>query len=84
MRDENPILTLRDYSKPSHESYKNTIELPVGNNVAKEQCKEKDEMGTAEEVKELFEDEESEKETKEEVEEVVGDETEEEEDDDTK
>ncbi|GJR23349.1 hypothetical protein Tco_0971876 [Tanacetum coccineum] len=34
MRDENPIRTLRDYSKPSHEGYRNTIELPVGNNVA--------------------------------------------------
>ncbi|GJS98305.1 MAK10-like protein [Tanacetum coccineum] len=33
MGDENPIHTLRDYSKPSHEGYKNTIELPVGNNV---------------------------------------------------
>ncbi|GJS12323.1 hypothetical protein Tco_0369119 [Tanacetum coccineum] len=31
--DENPIRTLRDYSKPSHEGYRNTIELPVGNNV---------------------------------------------------
>ncbi|GJV99827.1 zinc finger, CCHC-type containing protein [Tanacetum coccineum] len=31
--DENPIRTLRDYSKPSHEGYKNTIELPVGNNL---------------------------------------------------
>ncbi|GJV09615.1 zinc finger, CCHC-type containing protein [Tanacetum coccineum] len=31
--DENPIRTLGDYSKPSHESYRNTIELPVGNNV---------------------------------------------------
>ncbi|GJR28360.1 zinc finger, CCHC-type containing protein [Tanacetum coccineum] len=31
--DENPICTLGDYSKPSHEGYKNTIELPVGNNV---------------------------------------------------
>ncbi|GJZ25269.1 hypothetical protein Tco_0562728 [Tanacetum coccineum] len=30
MGDENPIRTLRDYSKPSHEGYKNTIELPVG------------------------------------------------------
>ncbi|GJV58458.1 zinc finger, CCHC-type containing protein [Tanacetum coccineum] len=29
----NPIRTLGDYSKPSHEGYKNTIELPVGNNV---------------------------------------------------
>ncbi|GKA77407.1 zinc finger, CCHC-type containing protein [Tanacetum coccineum] len=28
MGDENPICTLRDYSKPSHESYINTIELP--------------------------------------------------------
>ncbi|GJW83112.1 zinc finger, CCHC-type containing protein [Tanacetum coccineum] len=33
MRDENHIRTLGDYSKPSHEGYKNTIELPVGNNV---------------------------------------------------
>nr|GEW47578.1 zinc finger, CCHC-type [Tanacetum cinerariifolium] len=33
MGDENPICTLRDYSKPSHEGYKNTIELPVGNNM---------------------------------------------------
>nr|GEX33441.1 MAK10-like protein [Tanacetum cinerariifolium] len=33
MGDENPIHTLRDYSKPSHEGYKNTIKLPVGNNV---------------------------------------------------
>ncbi|GJW05457.1 zinc finger, CCHC-type containing protein [Tanacetum coccineum] len=31
--DVNPIRTLRDYSKPSHEGYKNTIELSVGNNV---------------------------------------------------
>nr|GEZ57676.1 MAK10-like protein [Tanacetum cinerariifolium] len=31
--DENSICTLRDNSKPSHEGYKNTIELPVGNNV---------------------------------------------------
>nr|GEY47961.1 MAK10-like protein [Tanacetum cinerariifolium] len=33
MGDENPIRTLGDYSKPSHEGYKNTIKLPVGNNV---------------------------------------------------
>ncbi|GJW15341.1 MAK10-like protein [Tanacetum coccineum] len=33
MRDENPIRTLGNYSKPSHEGYMNTIELPVGNNV---------------------------------------------------
>ncbi|GKB72197.1 MAK10-like protein [Tanacetum coccineum] len=33
MRDENPIRTLGDYSKPSHDGYRNTIELPVGNNV---------------------------------------------------
>ncbi|GJU70772.1 MAK10-like protein [Tanacetum coccineum] len=31
--EENPIRTLGDYSKPSHEGYKNTIKLPVGNNV---------------------------------------------------
>ncbi|GKC34467.1 hypothetical protein Tco_1046851 [Tanacetum coccineum] len=35
MGDENPIRTLEDYSKPSHEGYKNTIELPIGNNVVK-------------------------------------------------
>ncbi|GJU87923.1 hypothetical protein Tco_1295469 [Tanacetum coccineum] len=34
MGDENPIRTLGDYSKPSHEGYRNTIELLVGNNVA--------------------------------------------------
>ncbi|GJZ38647.1 retrotransposon ORF1 [Tanacetum coccineum] len=33
MGDENPIHTLGDYSKPSHKGYRNTIELPVGNNV---------------------------------------------------
>ncbi|GJV30334.1 zinc finger, CCHC-type containing protein [Tanacetum coccineum] len=33
MGDENPIRTLGDYSKPSHEGYRNTIELAVGNNV---------------------------------------------------
>ncbi|GKA70334.1 hypothetical protein Tco_0776398, partial [Tanacetum coccineum] len=33
MGDENPIRTLGDYSKPSHEGYINTIELPVENNV---------------------------------------------------
>ncbi|GJU13116.1 MAK10-like protein [Tanacetum coccineum] len=36
MGDENLILTLGDYSKPSHEGYRNTIELPVGNNVARQ------------------------------------------------
>ncbi|GJZ11733.1 MAK10-like protein [Tanacetum coccineum] len=33
MGDENPIRNLGDYSKPSHEGYRNTIVLPVGNNV---------------------------------------------------
>nr|GEU42938.1 zinc finger, CCHC-type [Tanacetum cinerariifolium] len=33
MGDENPIRILRDNSKPSHKGYKNTIELPVGNNM---------------------------------------------------
>ncbi|GKE06169.1 hypothetical protein Tco_1398187, partial [Tanacetum coccineum] len=33
MGDKNPIRTLGDYSKPSHEGYKSTIELLVGNNV---------------------------------------------------
>ncbi|GKE37216.1 MAK10-like protein, partial [Tanacetum coccineum] len=31
--DGNPIRTLGDYSKPSHEGYRNTIELPAGKNV---------------------------------------------------
>ncbi|GKD46529.1 hypothetical protein Tco_1271174, partial [Tanacetum coccineum] len=31
--DQNPIRTHEDYSKPSHEGYRNTIELPKGNNV---------------------------------------------------
>nr|GEY75959.1 zinc finger, CCHC-type [Tanacetum cinerariifolium] len=34
MRDKNPIHTLGDYSKPSHEGYRNTIELLIGNNMA--------------------------------------------------
>ncbi|GKC24047.1 hypothetical protein Tco_1026197 [Tanacetum coccineum] len=33
MEDENPIRTLGEYSRPSHEGYRNTIELPKGNNV---------------------------------------------------
>ncbi|GKF92397.1 hypothetical protein Tco_0279116 [Tanacetum coccineum] len=33
MGDENPIRTLGDYSRPSHEGYRNTTKLPVGNNV---------------------------------------------------
>ncbi|GJU46409.1 MAK10-like protein [Tanacetum coccineum] len=33
MGDDNPIRTLGDYSKPSHEGYRNTIELPEGNNM---------------------------------------------------
>ncbi|GJY82261.1 zinc finger, CCHC-type containing protein, partial [Tanacetum coccineum] len=33
MGDENPIRTLGDSSKPSHEGYRNTIKLPVGNKV---------------------------------------------------
>ncbi|GJT55628.1 hypothetical protein Tco_0990682 [Tanacetum coccineum] len=33
MEDENHVRTLGDYSKPSHEGYRNTIELPIENNV---------------------------------------------------
>ncbi|GJY15366.1 zinc finger, CCHC-type containing protein [Tanacetum coccineum] len=33
MGDKNPIRSLGDYSKPSHKGYRNTIELPIGNNV---------------------------------------------------
>ncbi|GKE30476.1 zinc finger, CCHC-type containing protein [Tanacetum coccineum] len=33
MGGANPICTLRDYSKPIHKGYRNTIKLPVGNNV---------------------------------------------------
>ncbi|GJZ84163.1 MAK10-like protein, partial [Tanacetum coccineum] len=36
MGDENPIRTLGDYFKPSHEGYRNTIELPIGNNVSED------------------------------------------------
>ncbi|GJZ78515.1 hypothetical protein Tco_0643352 [Tanacetum coccineum] len=32
MGDENPIRTLRDFSKSSHEGYRNNIKFPVGNN----------------------------------------------------
>nr|GEV28395.1 hypothetical protein [Tanacetum cinerariifolium] len=32
-RDKNHVRTLEDYSKPSHEGYRNTIELPERNNV---------------------------------------------------
>ncbi|GKG01317.1 hypothetical protein Tco_0306022, partial [Tanacetum coccineum] len=31
--DGNHIRTLGDYSKPSHEGYRNTIELPTGKNI---------------------------------------------------
>nr|GEU46637.1 hypothetical protein [Tanacetum cinerariifolium] len=33
MGDKNPIRTLGDYSRPCHEGYRDTIELPEGNNV---------------------------------------------------
>ncbi|GKF41342.1 hypothetical protein Tco_0124684, partial [Tanacetum coccineum] len=33
MGDKNFIRTLGVYSKPSHKGYRNTIELPVGNNM---------------------------------------------------
>ncbi|GJR21993.1 hypothetical protein Tco_0970520 [Tanacetum coccineum] len=33
MGDVNPIRTLGDYSRPSHEGYRNTIKHPEGNNV---------------------------------------------------
>ncbi|GJV89728.1 zinc finger, CCHC-type containing protein [Tanacetum coccineum] len=33
MEGENPRRTLGDYSRPSHDGYQNTIELPDGNNV---------------------------------------------------
>ncbi|GJR89477.1 zinc finger, CCHC-type containing protein [Tanacetum coccineum] len=33
MGDKNPIYTLEDYSKPIHGGYRNTIEIPEGNNV---------------------------------------------------
>ncbi|GJY07337.1 hypothetical protein Tco_0374391 [Tanacetum coccineum] len=33
MGDENPIRTLGDFSKPSHEGYRTTIDLLVGNNM---------------------------------------------------
>ncbi|GJT19566.1 hypothetical protein Tco_0878272 [Tanacetum coccineum] len=33
MGDENPIRTIGDYSKPSHEGYMNIHQAPAGNNV---------------------------------------------------
>nr|GEU87036.1 MAK10-like protein [Tanacetum cinerariifolium] len=36
--DEYPIYTLRDYSRPSHKGYRNTIEPPDGNNVVPLRC----------------------------------------------
>ncbi|GJR73884.1 hypothetical protein Tco_0086249 [Tanacetum coccineum] len=38
---ENPIRTLGDYSKPSHEGYRNSIELLVGNNVQREEINDR-------------------------------------------
>ncbi|GKC49530.1 zinc finger, CCHC-type containing protein [Tanacetum coccineum] len=35
MGDENHVRTLGDYSRPSHEGYRNTIELLEGNNVVR-------------------------------------------------
>nr|GEV04717.1 hypothetical protein [Tanacetum cinerariifolium] len=46
MGDEKPISTLGDYSKPSHEGYRNTIELPegkCGNNEAIDESKYEEE-----------------------------------------
>ncbi|GKD80310.1 hypothetical protein Tco_1342931 [Tanacetum coccineum] len=34
MGDENQPRTLGDYSRPSHEGYRHTIELPEGDNVS--------------------------------------------------
>ena len=34
MGDVNPVRTLGDYSRPSHEGYRNTIEIPQGNDMA--------------------------------------------------
>ncbi|GJW61743.1 MAK10-like protein [Tanacetum coccineum] len=36
MGDKNSIHTLGDYSRPSHEGYMNTIELPKGNNMLRD------------------------------------------------
>ncbi|GJU44008.1 zinc finger, CCHC-type containing protein [Tanacetum coccineum] len=38
MGDEIPHHTLADYSRPSHEGYRNTIELPDGDNVVPLRC----------------------------------------------
>ncbi|GKC60442.1 hypothetical protein Tco_1088040, partial [Tanacetum coccineum] len=83
------VLNKDGYTEEKDVSSTNTYEHDLESIVrrkeeAKEQGNEEDEMGTAKEVEELFEDKESEMETKEEVKEVFYDETEEEEDDDTK
>ncbi|GJS92897.1 MAK10-like protein [Tanacetum coccineum] len=58
MGDANPIRTLGDYSSPSHEGYRNTIELPVGNNVtSKLQTGMGIETGPTEKPKSTLEDE---------------------------
>ncbi|GJX08438.1 ribonuclease H-like domain-containing protein [Tanacetum coccineum] len=44
MGDENHIRTLGDYSKPSHEGYRKTIELPAGNNVCEIDCAADDKL----------------------------------------
>ncbi|GJT96336.1 MAK10-like protein [Tanacetum coccineum] len=38
MENKNPPRTLGDYSRPSHKGYRNTIELPDGNNVVPLRC----------------------------------------------
>nr|GEU51540.1 MAK10-like protein [Tanacetum cinerariifolium] len=54
-RDENPICTLGDYSKPRHEGYKNTIELHVGNNVKQSESYEEKAKENEEEEKDSLE-----------------------------
>ncbi|GJW49345.1 hypothetical protein Tco_0090696 [Tanacetum coccineum] len=56
MGDENPIHTLGDYSKPSHESYRNTIKLLVGNNVIDRAASDKLRNKNADESWEIIKD----------------------------
>ncbi|GJR80058.1 hypothetical protein Tco_0150843 [Tanacetum coccineum] len=86
----NSIVVLSKDSNTEEEDVSSTnarehdLKVCEGRKKSKGACKEDDEIGTAKEVEELFEDEESERETKEEVKEVFDDKTKEEEDDDTK
>nr|GEU99067.1 hypothetical protein [Tanacetum cinerariifolium] len=75
MGDVNPMRTIRDYSRPSHEGYRNIIKLPEGNNV-EDEAKESAKSSATE-----YKDHEMTVESKEEFEDETDEESEEEEED---